>query len=255
MRLKIKCHDKPLTFILEKFSEIKELCSYPEGTIFTWVGNHRWDIDCSVCREHKYSKIGFDWKRNASTYTIKAGKMSCLCSKAVRMPMELIKYKIYKEGTPSGMIPLSEDDVINYSSRIKCQCPVHNTVVITNVRSLLGYKYICESCFKDFKDSSGFRVNKGRLKDLDSLYIVRLSKDSESFIKIGRTFNPKQRMSYYKGKGYSVDIIDFYIDTHENICKKEVAVGKYLKEFSYQPLEPFNGSKQECYTQEFLNEY
>jgi len=240
--------------IEDKVEELQNCASYPEGSVFTNNNSkHGLDIYCSVCRLDKYSVLGFEYKTSSRVYDVVKGKLSCRCSKQSKLPVSILRYKALNEVRLKNFKPITDLGTVKLKSdKVKWVYEKHQICFETPLHILLKNKNCCTVCMQEHKENLSFRINKDRLSDPDSLYIIRLTDEEESFIKIGRTFLPKERFNYYKNRGYSLEFIDYYIASHEDICRLEVMVGKSLKDYQYTPIKTFNGSKRECYSNKIL---
>lgn len=84
------------------------------------------------------------------------------------------------------------------------------------------------------------------------VYIIKCSSNTESFIKIGRTFKElKNRFCSKLSMPYSYEVISEISDNPFRVFKLENKLKKICKEFSYIPLNKFSG-QYECFTPDCL---
>lgn len=85
------------------------------------------------------------------------------------------------------------------------------------------------------------------------VYIIKCSSDTESFIKIGRTFKElKNRFCSKLSMPYLYEVISEVPDNPFRIFKLENKLKKMCKEFSYTPINSFSGM-HECFSLEALD--
>lgn len=122
-------------------------------------------------------------------------------------------------------------------SKVQYMCLKHGTVN-TNCDNLLRGRY-CRKCWTENRppSSEGFYgYYKERDDELDFLYILNFNND---YIKIGRSFNVKQRITMLKWvSGCSnVKIITFYKGVHKDIYTLEQEIHRRLRGLGYEHLE------------------
>lgn len=87
-----------------------------------------------------------------------------------------------------------------------------------------------------------------RKDDLDNLYLLLFEnlKTDEVFVKIGRSFNLKDRIKCFPDT-YKVSVVDTFSERHKNILPFERYLHAEFKPYHYTPSIPFGGSVKECF--------
>lgn len=80
------------------------------------------------------------------------------------------------------------------------------------------------------------------------LYIIRCTKDDETFFKIGRTFNTLEKRFSGESFPYSYTVLKLVTGTAHEIVKLEKDLLKLNKEFKYKPSIRFSGAS-ECFSE------
>jgi len=121
-------------------------------------------------------------------------------------------------------------------------CPIHGEVEIDN-------DYVFEGC-------GCIKCNTNWTKS-DTLYVIKLTNEFESFYKLGITYikngNPR-RYRDYKKMGYQVD--ELYLHTYNSYTEcweKEFELKQLIKPFLYQPKIWENDSSTECFGKNLLD--
>lgn len=236
-----KANTKPIEDYITIF---KSTGSYPEGTIFEKISSgdkvSKWRYFCPICSCDEYSLKGLcsNWFNGDSSALLKGSK-SCRCSTNYVYTFQQRKFKCEQDCKRLGLSFVglsgkhSRDSVdIICNNGHKNQIPVHK---------LDNY-----SCHKCYDNQSGFGFYKDLKDKEDTLYIIELSSDSERFIKVGRSFNIKERFKEFK-KNYDVHIISLEEGTHEYIFFKEKDCHEMLSGYLYKPKISFGGSVKECF--------
>lgn len=106
-----------------------------------------------------------------------------------------------------------------------------------------------ESDLVGFSRKSRIRYSKDTHNGLDCLYIIRLYNESESFYKVGITFNPYNRFQYIRTTSkYSLEVIFIVQSECDLIWGLEKKLHKLYESFKYNPIISFEGSKLECFS-------
>lgn len=87
-----------------------------------------------------------------------------------------------------------------------------------------------------------------RLQETDTLYLVKLSKESEVFLKVGRTFDTYERFKTIR-KTYDLEVLKLVEDTHEKVfdLEKKIHYNLYELGMHYKPEHYFGGAINECF--------
>ena len=106
-----------------------------------------------------------------------------------------------------------------------------------------------ESDLVGFSLKSRIKYSKEVHNGLDCLYVIRLYSDTESFYKIGITFNPYNRFQYIKTTSkYSLEVLFIVQSKCDLIWKLEKKLHKLYEQSKYSPTVEFQGSKLECFS-------
>jgi len=142
------------------------------------------------------------------------------------------------------------DEQLNYTSfkdKVTIKCDVHGYFNQRASAHTSGQG--CPKCSHELnlhRRSDWFSKYNG--KEV-SLYVIKCFNDSETFYKIGITGNIKLRYDGKKKLPYNFEIIkqidSFDVDYIWNLEKELLLLNK---EFRYQPLIKFGGSKYECFS-------
>lgn len=141
------------------------------------------------------------------------------------------------------------DDNLNYSKmrdKVNIKCNVHGYFSQRASAHIIGHG--CPKCSYELnlhKRDDWFLKYNG--KEV-SLYVLKCFNENETFYKIGITGNIKLRYDSKKKLPYNFEIIkqidSFDVDYIWNLEKQLLLLNK---EFKYQPLISFGGSKHECF--------
>jgi hypothetical protein len=137
-------------------------------------------------------------------------------------------------------------DYKNNKSLIKINCPIHGNFKQRASSHLLGQGCLICGQTSNYKRSS--YINKAKDKKV-TFYIIRCFSKDESFYKIGITFQKiHHRYSTSKRMPYMYEVVSEVYGNAEDIWDLELSEKRRLKEYNYQPLIKFAGSKTECFT-------
>ena len=198
-------------------------------------------LSCNICIEDEelYPNL-FKLHKSGS----RKGTVPCGCSISYRRSVE--QYRIlctrYTEDSKYSFIDF-HGDWKGIDTKIIMDCPEHGTWNTSNIDKLLISGRGCPSCAID---DSYWGLYKGKEQEDDYLYYLLLSSENESFIKIGRSFDPKRRIGNYKTV-YDVKILAIKKSTHQEVFDEECLIKRTFKPFKYTPDKPFGGSISECF--------
>lgn len=83
----------------------------------------------------------------------------------------------------------------------------------------------------------------------DNLYVIKLWNNSETFYKIGISFNTYNRFQFIKHEsGYNLEALCIIKSDCKIIWKLESTLHKLFREIKYNPAVKFAGSKLECFS-------
>lgn len=191
---------------------------------------------------YKCNKCGFIGTKKLDK--LKLGQKGCKCSKT---------YKWTKEDRETQIMDLVKKEpnitsfeLIKYrttlDSELRVTCETHGEYTCT-VNNFVNHGSRCPECAKELT-SLMFYPLKSQCKDY--LYLITLEKDTESFIKVGRSFKPDQRFSVImRESGYELSDVKILLeDTHEKVHFAELSVLREFELYSYKPKNHFKGSTE-----------
>lgn len=228
-----------------------------------WIGETRQNeksLFTIVTEDGKYvyykcSKCSMDVELYPDKFKIhksdwKNGGVVCGCSKSPRRnktQYEILCRRKAEKIQDIEFIGFTEEKV-TVSTNIVLSCRYHGEWNTSNVDKFLSkHPRGCPSCAKE---NNNFGLYEKRLEDEDYLYLIRLTnKDNtnETFIKIGRTFNPKERMSKMPTRSYNIELLSVTYCKHSINYQVEQLLHYLIREHHYTPSIPFGGSVYECF--------
>lgn len=231
--------------------------SFLEGTRF-WRSDKRdsrgyysyWNYICPLCSQDEYVENNLcSGIFTGALSTLSAGSLACRCSQNFKWSQQQREYQLKK-------ILTSESCQFTgwcgkYSgafSKFNWICSKGHECS-TEVSNFIHLMHRCKTC-----SESVFGFYHERSNDNDFLYLLKFCNTDELFYKIGRTFKPKERFKYFS-EFYNIDVVSVVDDLHINVYQKEKYFKKELslRGYHYTPKESFDGSAQECFTQNILN--
>lgn len=125
----------------------------------------------------------------------------------------------------------------NAYSRFEYKCPIHG---VQNVcyHGFVNKNSRCPDCWRDRQKETGgfYGLYKDRLEDPDLLYVLSISEGE--YIKVGRTFDLKDRLGTMKYKAQAntkdIQILRLFTDSHQTIWDWEQKLHLQLKESGFQ---------------------
>lgn len=244
--------------------------SFKMGTIFIRKNEKdvsgrflKWEYICPVCSHDEYVKAGLCSGRFSSSFAgLKEGRLSCRCSTNPKWDLNKREFQIRKIIKEENLewVGWVDTTLIETTSHYKFEWVCNKGHLnCTNVNNFLKGRR-CSDPFCKYSNSAivnNYGVYEGREGDEDNLYIIRLYNENESFIKIGRSFNPKMRFSSIH-RFYKIEVIRIIKGSHLEVVELEGNLHKKLMEFHYTPDISFKGSVFECFNlsaldSEFLN--
>lgn len=234
----------------EYVSNTLEVVRYHSG-----VGNKKkYELYCNVC-----SKDTELWPKGSILSTMAnlnrpTNKPCCGCNPdKVRWTEEQYKVRVQRICKEKGLTFKGWFEHFNKnakSTRLNLFCDIHGLSTNTRLEKFLSREGGCRECSQQ---EGKWGYYKERLKHQDYLYLLKGEGRDEIFFKIGRSFDPKRREKQHRSlSGYVFSIVGLLSDTHETIYKKELRLKKVLKHLSYEPSNPWNSSKYECFTPDIL---
>lgn len=204
-------------------------------------------LRCNVCSADKelypdpFRIHKSDWR---------AGKVPCGCSSSRTTSKEQYHILCSRSSSANGYsFKGFTGDWKGCDTKVIQECPFHGEWDTSSIDKLIYGKRSCPDCAKE---NSTFGLYKHRRRDDDILYLIRLHSEEEDFIKVGRSFNLKERLHKYKSF-YDIEVLSLLQMTHEEVFKVEWDLKRELKPLSYDPDKPFGGSVREVFTLEALD--
>lgn len=253
------CKSEKLKYIVDSKTDIiiKDLennYGFLEGTVF-WRSDrltksnarNYFEYTCPKCSNDEYVKRGLcSGVFQIFIGSIKEGAKACRCSKGYRWSVPQKEF---------NLIRCLENDPIIFqgwcdggTERVKLSCEDCN-----KEWTPLYYNVLCggNRCPKCSKDKSYWGLYKNRLDEIDNLYLFKLTSNTESFYKIGRSFDIETRMKDIRSY-YNTEYVSSTQETHVKVFYQEKYLHRTVSEYSYNPSTPFGGFT-ECFTKEILS--
>ena len=212
------------------------------------IGHRYWYYICEKCSNDKYVKAGVcNGVFKTTTGELQRGKIPCRCKTYYSIPYNIAKFNIdavcnEKSYTFIEWIDGYENGKSNF--RYTCSLGHKN---ITNYHKFVTSDYGCKSC-------NVYGFYEGRYNEQDTLYIIKLEDSFESFYKIGRSFNVRDRYREYS-KYYVVTELFTHRDIHNKIYPLEQDLHVRCNDLHYLPSINFGGATYECFNTDFINIY
>lgn len=241
----------------KRVSNFMNTGSFKKGTVFIKDDGkvHKdgrkcyWKVQCPSCKEDEFCKEGLcDGWFYSTTSALNFGQVPCRCSSRHHYTDVQWGHRVGKVITEKGgFVETQEFKDSRCLVEWRCKRGHYNkdrAGIITN-------RCVCGTCGK-MSEKFGYYPHKR--DDLDNLYILRMFDDfGNDFIKIGRTFDFKQRSYEYK-KLFTVEILDMVsTETHHTVFHKELHLKGILKDKLVIFDFGFGGSSEECFTKEILS--
>lgn len=216
---------------------IEELKKVNNNFIFC-PNTTRWDYKCMVC----------DYEGSSYLDHLKSGKIGCRCSKNYRHTKEdrerQLAVIVSKDSTINSFSLIRYNTTLD--SELEVDCDAHGKYYCT-INNFINHGSRCPDCARELS-TTGYYINKTEVTDY--LYLMKLQSKDETFIKIGRSFNPTGRLrSINSYSGYHSEILLLFEDTHKSIFEKEKQGIIGFRKFKYIPDKNFAGYT-ECFTLE-----
>lgn len=200
---------------------------------------------CPVCSVDEYSQNGLCTGIFSGRFSnLMKGIKGCRCAVSPRLTDEQKSFKLNKILQSEGC------KFIKFKGkRVEWFCGKNHLNSTGYQDFLSGIR--CDKCSLLRQD---WGLYKERLNDIDTLYLLEFRDvtNTEVFIKIGRTFNFKSRLRYFR-RFYEVRLINKLEGLHINVFTKEKELHRLVTKHSYFPNKPFKGCWYECFTPEILN--
>ena len=195
----------------------------PLNWMYLNMSNHmkyRWN--CSLCGEYGFI---FDSQ-------LQKGEIPCSCNenRIAKTPEEKLN-NCLQRCEDENLTFLTKQPIQNIYQNISWLCSKGHKNFST-YNNFTSHKSGCYWCVKG-NNRKGYYPE--RKNDTDYLYVIKLSNDSEEFIKVGRSFNVKNRLYAYKK--YNIELLCLFKGIHDKIYYTE----QYLiYKYSSYKFVPFN---------------
>ena len=214
------------------------------STYFDWT--------CHICSDDNYVKAGLcTGLFSSSMGDLKKGKKSCRCSPNYRYKEGQREFQIKTLLEKEGAIFLRwKTDSRDSYSKFEWMCS-EGHFCETAVYSFVNNNARCLTCAQEAGDWGYY---PDRVNEVDNLYLLSFKSETEAFLKVGRSFDVKERMREFL-KYYEVEVITTYQNCHQKIFDTEQDIHSYLKSLNYHytPKVEFGGSVKECFKLEALS--
>lgn len=235
--------------------EFKNTGCYPEGTLFKRnnvlkdsQGNHSyWDLVCPVCLKDSYSVNKVKDSFTVSNVTLRKGGCPCRCNKR-----SYRWNKAEREFLLTSILNQEGGTFVSWHECFKgnetkfnwfCSEGHFNT---TRIDNFINQGSRCRTCSSSSLCKDPRRgYYKTRLKEDDKLYVLAVSSEDETFIKVGRTFKSQgdNRLKDLNSrcKDYNFTQLLSCEGCHEDIWSLEHRILKVLVSDRYFPKHHFKG--------------
>ena len=208
----------------------------------------KWGYECHVCSTDEYVKYNLcDGVFTSVAGDLKNGRRSCRCSANYRWSRLQREYQINKICEEEDLTFVGWcGDFKGNKSKFKWRCSKGH-INKANISNFINGGSRCKTC-AELANEWGYFPD--RVDEEDSLYLLVFNEDSETFIKVGRSFDIVERLRVFSRHYTNVNIIKTYKNTHQFIYDTEQKIHKQLKSlnYHYRPVISFKGSKNECFT-------
>jgi hypothetical protein len=140
------------------------------------------------------------------------------------------------------------------NNKIQIICPIHGEFDQLYKDHIKGRG--CRTCALEAgawtRTSWKNQGNESKVFDGYSLYLLKLNKEDETFLKIGMTFRKVEDRIKPLRLVYNVDIVEEILGKYDEIYNVELYLKRVLKKYKYKPKLDFKG-KTECFNLQTLN--
>ncbi|CAH9014964.1 putative meiotically up-regulated protein 113 [Vibrio phage 501E54-1] len=229
-------------------AELKNKGIIPSESKLTYLDGEkpleRYTYFCKTCSLDFYSSVDeVSGEFTTHVTNIRKGILPCRCGRSILTQAAAEKY--IKTNKDIQFVEW-EDTYTNKMSKFKYTCEEGHTGVRTLQQELACLRK-CVECYSNY----GYYP---LLKDKpDTLYLLKVTVKGRGYIKIGRSFDLKERVRQHKYVGFSdIKIVSTFNSTHSEVFKLEQKLLKLSPEIiSYKEIK--GGSEVRCLT--YLNFY
>lgn len=203
-------------------------------------------MSCSVCSGDEYALAGCSSLFYLSPNALTDVKIRCRCTSNYRWTEEERLHQIQRRLDSIGGTFIGWTEVYtNYKSKFKWLCNKGHPCE-TSVDKFINRLNGCKTCV-NLERKISWSYQPEYKERQDNLYIIQLYDDSESFIKVGRSFNTNRRFGEYRCK-YNLDTIGIYTGSYEDVWEVECGIHTHLwQKYHYFPTKQTSGFQRECY--------
>lgn len=246
-------------------AEFMQTGKYVDGTKFSRVakvcnaGRYvYWKRFCPACFEDKYTKLGLcDGVFEGRYEAFKKGYLNCRCNPSAYSWTDIqneVRLQELAEIENAKFLSWCPETSEKSQSQKKfiwmCEDGHINKTSVTNfVRGRRCSDPVCR--YRNLAETNRFGFYDNRKNDIDFLYIIELSNNTERFIKIGRSFNLQERLTEI-GRKYNVSVVAIHQGIHSEIFSLEQHLHASLRYYHYVPTIPFKGGINECFSVDCL---
>jgi imidazole glycerol phosphate synthase subunit HisF len=137
---------------------------------------------------------------------------------------------------------------VNNSTRVKLTCPEHGDFEQLAASHMNGNDcFECSANLRHWNYKAFCKNNEEFANTIGKLYLLRLTNEEESFLKVGVSVGFLNRLAKYRQDGFEVEVLKTSEDIAINIAEKESDLLQFIKtnNFKYIPLTKFAG-RTEC---------
>lgn len=142
----------------------------------------------------------------------------------------------------------SSVEYVNNSTKVKLTCPDHGDFEQLAASHMNGRGcFECSANLRHWNYKAYCNRNDEFANTVGKLYLLRLTNEKESFLKVGVSVGFLNRLAKYRQDGFTIEVIKTTEDLAINIAEKETDLLNFIKvnNFKYIPLTKFSG-RTEC---------